>query len=141
VVAGSATKALECGCAKRECEWCGQIWKLLDAIDAYIPTAGPAHRPAVFDGDRGRVHDHGAWDGGDGRVERGVVKVSDEVEIVGLHPQPRRTVATGVEMFRKLLDQGQAGTTWGYAAGDRPGGCGAGAGAGEAWDDHAAHEV
>jgi len=44
-----------------------------------------------------------------GRVERGVVKVGDEVELVGLHPQTRKTVATGVEMFRKLLDQGQAG--------------------------------
>ena len=44
-----------------------------------------------------------------GRVERGVVKVGDDVEIVGLMDEPRKTVVTGVEMFRKLLDQGQAG--------------------------------
>ena len=50
----------------------------------------------------------GRGDGGDGQVERGVVKVGEEVEIVGIHPT-RKTVVTGVEMFRKLLDEGQAG--------------------------------
>jgi elongation factor Tu len=109
VVAGSAVKALECGCAKRECQWCGAIWKLMDAVDSYIPTPDrPIDQPfllAIEDvftiTGRGTVVT--------GRIERGVVKVGDEVEIVGLHPEPRKTVATGVEMFRKLLDQGQAG--------------------------------
>jgi len=109
VVAGSATKALECGCGKRECEHCGPIWKLLDAIDEYIPTPErEIDQPflmAIEDvftiTGRGTVVT--------GRVERGVVTVGDEVELVGLHGEPRKTVATGVEMFRKLLDQGQAG--------------------------------
>jgi elongation factor Tu len=83
--------------------------ELMDAVDAYIPTP---ERPT--DGDflmpvedvfsitgRGTV--------ATGRVERGVLKVQDEVEIVGLADEPRKVVVTGVEMFRKLLDQAQAG--------------------------------
>jgi elongation factor Tu len=109
VISGSATKVLECGCGKRECQWCGAIWKLMDAVDNYIPTPErPIDQPfllAIEDvftiTGRGTVVT--------GRVERGLVKVGDEVEMVGLHPESRRTVATGVEMFRKLLDQGQAG--------------------------------
>jgi len=109
VISGSAIKALECGCGKRECEWCGKIWELMDAVDEYIPTPErPIDQPflmAIEDvftiTGRGTVVT--------GRVERGVVKVGDEVEIVGLHPEPRKTVATGVEMFRKILEQGQAG--------------------------------
>ena len=109
VVAGSAVKALECGCAKRDCQWCGAIWKLMDAVDEHIPTPErPIDQPfllAIEDvftiTGRGTVVT--------GRIERGLVKVGEEVEIVGLHPQPRKTVATGVEMFRKLLEQGQAG--------------------------------
>ncbi len=108
VVSGSATKVLECGCAKRDCQWCGSIWKLMDAVDSYIPMPERAidlpFLMAVEDvftiTGRGTVVT--------GRVERGIVKVGEEVEIVGLHPT-RKTVATGVEMFRKLLDQGQAG--------------------------------
>ncbi len=76
-----------------------------------------------------------------GRVEQGVVKVGDEVEIVGIKAT-RKTVVTGVEMFRKLLDQGQAGDNRGCAAArDRQGRRGARSGAGEAGVDHAAHEV
>jgi elongation factor Tu len=85
------------------------VWKLLDAIDDYIPTPErEIDQPflmAIEDvftiTGRGTVVT--------GRVERGVVKVGDEVEIVGLHGETRKTVATGVEMFRKLMDQGQAG--------------------------------
>jgi len=109
MVVGSATKALECGCGKRECDWCGKIWQLLDAIDDYIPTpARDIDKPFLMPVEdvftitgRGTVVT--------GRVERGQVKVGEEVEIVGLAAEPRRTVATGVEMFRKILDQGQAG--------------------------------
>jgi elongation factor Tu len=109
VVSGSAVKILECGCGKRECETCGSVWKLMDAVDEYIPTPERAidlpFLMAIEDvftiTGRGTVVT--------GRVERGIVKVGDEVELVGLHPEPRKTVATGVEMFRKLLDQGQAG--------------------------------
>jgi len=109
VVSGSAVKALECGCAKRECEWCGQIWKLLDAIDEYIPTPERAIDQPFLMAIEDVFTITGRGTVVTGRVERGVVKVGDEVEIVGLHPESRKTVATGVEMFRKLLDQGQAG--------------------------------
>jgi elongation factor Tu len=108
VIPGSATKALECGCAKRDCQWCGPIWKLMDAVDDYIPMpARPIDLPFLM-----AVEDvftiTGRGTVATGRIERGVIKTGDEVEIVGLHPT-KRTVATGVEMFRKILDQGQAG--------------------------------
>ncbi|ABO48748.1 translation elongation factor 1A (EF-1A/EF-Tu) [Desulforamulus reducens MI-1] len=109
IVAGSGLKALECGCGKRECEWCGKIWELMDNVDAYIPTPERAvDKPFLMPVEdvfsitgRGTV--------ATGRVERGQVKVQDEVEIVGLNEKPRKTVVTGVEMFRKLLDFAQAG--------------------------------
>ncbi len=109
IVAGSALKALECGCGKRDCEWCGKIWELMDAVDSYIPTPErEADKPFLMPVEdvftitgRGTV--------ATGRVERGTVKVSDEVEIVGLREDSRKCVVTGVEMFRKLLDQAQAG--------------------------------
>ncbi|MFZ5899711.1 MAG: elongation factor Tu, partial [Bacillota bacterium] len=109
IVAGSALKALECGCGKRECEWCGPIWKLMDEVDAYIPTPErDVDKPFLMPVEdvfsitgRGTV--------ATGRVERGVVKVGDEVEIVGMTDERKKTVVTGVEMFRKLLDQAQAG--------------------------------
>jgi elongation factor Tu len=108
LVAGSALKILECGCGKKECQWCGAIHKLTDALDSYIPDPKreidkPFLMPVedVFSiSGRGTVVT--------GRVERGVVKVGEEVEIIGLRPTIK-TVVTGVEMFRKLLDQGQAG--------------------------------
>ncbi len=109
VIAGSALRALECGCAKRECEWCGKLWELMDAVDEYIPTpVRDADKPFLMPIEdvfsitgRGTVTT--------GRVERGTVKVGDEVEIVGFAERPRKTVVTGVEMFRKLLDQAVAG--------------------------------
>ena len=109
IVPGSALKALECGCGKRECEWCGKIWNLMDAVDSYIPTPErdtdkpflmPVEDVFTITG-RGTVVT--------GRVERGTLKVGDEVEIVGLAPEKKKTVVTGVEMFRKLLDAAVAG--------------------------------
>jgi len=107
VVAGSALKALECGCG--ECEWCGKIVELMEQVDEYIPTpTREVDKPFLMPVEdvfsitgRGTV--------ATGRVERGTVKVGDEVEIVGLMDKARKTVATGVEMFRKLLDQAEAG--------------------------------
>jgi len=109
IVAGSALKSLECGCGTPECEWCGSIWKLMAEVDAYIPTPErdidkPFLMPVedVFSiTGRGTV--------ATGRVERGVVKVGDEIEIVGMTEERKKSVVTGVEMFRKLLDQAQAG--------------------------------
>lgn len=109
IVAGSGLKALECGCGKRECEWCGKIWQLMDNVDSYIPNPERAvDKPFLMPVEdvfsitgRGTV--------ATGRVERGQVKVQDEIEIVGLTEKPRKSVVTGVEMFRKLLDYAQAG--------------------------------
>jgi elongation factor Tu len=108
-VAGSALKALECGCGERECEWCGKILELMDAVDEYIPTPErDTDKPFLMPIEdvfsitgRGTVVT--------GRIDRGVINVGDEVEIVGMMDQPRKTVCTGVEMFRKLMDQGMAG--------------------------------
>jgi elongation factor Tu len=105
IVIGSALKALE---GDKSDMGEGSIYKLCDALDSYIPLPkraidGPFLMPVedVFSiSGRGTVVT--------GRVERGVVKVGEEIEIVGLKPT-LKTVCTGVEMFRKLLDQGQAG--------------------------------
>ena len=108
VIRGSALKALECGCGKEDCQWCGPIWELLKAVDEYIPEPKremdkPFLMPIedVFSiSGRGTVVT--------GRVERGVIRPGDEVEIVGLRPTVK-TVATSVEMFRKILDEGLPG--------------------------------
>jgi elongation factor Tu len=105
IIIGSALKAME-GDTSEMGE--GAIFKLADALDSYIPEPkraldGPFLMPVedVFSiSGRGTVVT--------GRVERGVIKVGEEIEIVGLRPTTK-TVCTGVEMFRKLLDQGQAG--------------------------------
>ena len=102
---GSALKALE----DPDGEWGDKIMELMDAVDSYIPdpirdTDKPFLMPVedVFTiTGRGTV--------ATGRVERGTLKLNDEVEIVGIHEETRKTVVTGIEMFRKLLDQAQAG--------------------------------
>ncbi|MEK0290936.1 elongation factor Tu [Caldifermentibacillus hisashii] len=104
VIKGSALKALE-----GDAEWEGKILELMEAVDEYIPTPQretdkPFMMPVedVFSiTGRGTV--------ATGRVERGVLKVGDVVEIVGLSEEPKQTTVTGVEMFRKLLDQAEAG--------------------------------
>ena len=104
VVRGSALRALE-----GEAEWAEKIVELFNIIDEYIPqperaTDKPFLMPVedVFSiTGRGTV--------ATGRIERGIVKVQEEVEIVGLSEAPRKVVVTGVEMFKKLLDEGQAG--------------------------------
>ena len=106
VVQGSALKALEAGGEGPEAEC---VQELMDAIDGYIPEPErdidkPFLMPVedVFSiTGRGTV--------ATGRIERGVVKQGEEVEMVGMTDESRKTVVTGVEMFRKLLDQGQAG--------------------------------
>ena len=105
IIQGSALKALEDPMS----EWGDKIMELMDAVDSYIPdperdTDKPFLMPIedVFSiTGRGTV--------ATGRVERGVLHVSDEVEIVGIHEETKKTVVTGVEMFRKLLDEAQAG--------------------------------
>ena len=109
VIVGSALKAGECACGGKDCESCKAIWELVEALDNYIPMPErekdkPFSMPIedVFSiTGRGTVVT--------GRVERGQIKVGDEVEIVGFEEKPRKTVATGVEMFRKLMDYAEAG--------------------------------
>ncbi len=108
IVRVSAVKALECGCGKPECQWCGRILKLMDAVDDFIPLpVRPKDKPFKMPVEdvfsikgRGTVVT--------GRVERGIVKVGDEIEIVGIK-ETRKTVITGVEMFHKLLESGEPG--------------------------------
>jgi len=112
IVKGSALKALEAvqsGANALEHPDCKAIFELMDAVDSYIPTPErDVNKPFLMPVEdvfsitgRGTV--------ATGRVERGTLKVSDTVEIVGLADSPRQTVVTGVEMFRKLLDQAVAG--------------------------------
>jgi elongation factor Tu len=104
VIKGSALQALEGDEEAKK-----SIWELMDAIDNYIPEPVRAiDQPFLM-----AVEDvftiTGRGTVATGRVERGVVKVGDEVEIVGIHDETKKTVVTGVEMFRKLLDEAQAG--------------------------------
>ncbi|MEW6216018.1 MAG: elongation factor Tu, partial [Nitrospirota bacterium] len=109
VVRGSALKVVETGQTSRDGEWSKAIWELVDALDSYIPEPKrdvdkpflmPVEDVFTITG-RGTV--------ATGRIERGVVKVGEEVAIVGFHDEIKKTVVTGVEMFRKTLDQGMAG--------------------------------
>ncbi len=108
IVRVSALKALECGCGKRECEWCGKVLELMDQVDSYVPLpVRPADKPFLMPVEdvfgikgRGTVVT--------GRVDRGIIKAGQEVEIVGMK-ETRKTVCTGVEMFHKTLDEGQPG--------------------------------
>ena len=106
VIKGSALRALE---NPTDAEATACIMELMDAVDSYIPTPERAtDKPFLMPVEdvftitgRGTV--------ATGRVERGVLHVSDEVEIVGLMEEKRKVVVTGIEMFRKLLDEAQAG--------------------------------
>jgi elongation factor Tu len=109
IIKGSALKAMECGCGKDECPTCKPIFDLMKAVDESIPTPkrdiDKPYLMAVEDvfsiTGRGTV--------ATGRIERGIVKVNDNIEIIGMRPEVQKSVVTGVEMFRKLLDEGQAG--------------------------------
>ena len=105
IIQGSALKALE----DPDGEWGDKIMELMDAVDTWIPTPERAtDKPFLMPVEdvfsitgRGTV--------ATGRVERGTLHVSDEVEIIGIHEDIKKTVVTGIEMFRKLLDEAQAG--------------------------------
>jgi len=109
IVKGSALKAMECGCGKAECASCNSILELMNAVDSYIPTpVRDTEKPFLMPIEdifsitgRGTVVT--------GRIERGKVAVGETVDIVGIKPKTLKTVVTGVEMFRKLLDEGVAG--------------------------------
>ncbi len=108
IIRGSALKALECGCGKEDCENCGSIIKLVKTIDEYIPepvreTEKPFLMPVedIFSIEgRGTVVT--------GRIERGKIKLNEEVEIIGLR-NTIKAVVTGIEMFNKNLEEGICG--------------------------------
>ena len=105
IIRGSALEALQ----DPEGPWADKVMELLDAVDTYFPEPErPNDLPFLMP-----VEDvfsiTGRGTGATGRVERGTIKVSEEVEIVGLTDEKRKVVVTGVEMFRKLLDQAEAG--------------------------------
>lgn len=108
IVAGSALKALESDGSRGD-EWGGKVWELMDQVDGYIPEPErpvdktflmPIEDVFTITG-RGTV--------ATGRIERGIIKTGEEVEIVGMAENLRKVTVTGVEMFRKILDEGQAG--------------------------------
>ncbi|MBI4227520.1 MAG: elongation factor Tu [Candidatus Omnitrophica bacterium] len=104
IVRGSALKASE-----GDAQWEQTIVDLMKAVDEFVPTPKrDTDKPFLM-----AVEDVFSITGrgtvGTGRIERGIVKVNDPVEVVGLRPKPTQTVVTGIEMFRKLLDEGQAG--------------------------------
>lgn len=109
IIRGSALKAQQCSCGKEDCPWCSGILELLKAVDDYIPTPKrDTDKPFLLSVEdvfsitgRGTV--------ATGRLERGLVKIGDPAEIVGLAPKVQKTVVTGVEMFRKTMDQAEAG--------------------------------
>jgi elongation factor Tu len=109
IIRGSALKALESEDTSREDEWTKSIWELMDACDSYIPDPErdvdkpflmPIEDVFTITG-RGTVVT--------GRVERGKIHSGDEIEIVGMQEDTRKTVATSLEMFRKILDDAMAG--------------------------------
>ena len=114
IVRGSGLKATEALIAnakiqRGEDKWVDCIWALMDAVDSYIPDPErDIDKPMLM-----AVEDVFSITGrgtvATGRIERGMVKVGEEVELVGLSEAPRKTTVTGVEMFRKLLDHGMAG--------------------------------
>jgi len=109
IVRGSALKAMNCACGKEGCPNCQSIYDLMKACDEFIPQPKrEVDKPFLMSVEdvfsitgRGTV--------ATGRIERGIVKMSEDVDIVGMRPKVQKSVVTGIEMFRKLLDEGQAG--------------------------------
>jgi elongation factor Tu len=108
IVRVSALKALECGCGKRDCPWCGKIWELMDTVDKYIALpVRDRDKPFLMSVEdvfsikgRGTVPT--------GRVERGVINAGNEVEIVGLR-ETKKVVAISLEMFHRTMSTAEAG--------------------------------
>jgi len=108
IIRGSAIQALECGCGKEECPKCGPILQLMKSIDESIPEP----KRAVDEPFLMPVEDVFSIEGrgtvATGRIQRGKIKLNEEIEIIGMK-DTQKTVVTGIEMFNKSLDEGQAG--------------------------------
>jgi len=108
IIRGSALQALECGCGKKDCPKCGPIIELMKSVDENIPEpTRDVDKPFLMP-----IEDIFSIEGrgtvATGRIERGIVKLNEEVEVIGLH-DTQKTVITGIEMFNKSLDEGRAG--------------------------------
>jgi elongation factor Tu len=100
---------MNCGCGKKDCPNCKCVFDLTSTVDAYFPEpARPVDKPFLMP-----VEDVFSIEGrgtvATGRVERGRIKVGEEVELIGLSEEVKKTVVTGVEMFNKTLDEARAG--------------------------------
>lgn len=109
IVKGSALNAMNCACGKDDCPNCKPILDLMKAVDDFIPLPKrDLDKPFLM-----AIEDVFSIEGrgtvGTGRVERGKVKINENIDIVGMKPEITKTVVTGIEMFRKLLDEGLAG--------------------------------
>ncbi len=109
VIRGSALRARDCGCAESSCPNCGPIFRLLEAMDRTIPVPPRAvEKPFLL-----QVEDIHSIKGlgtvVTGRIETGIVRPGDAVEVVGYSPDPLPSVVKSVERFRQILDEGQAG--------------------------------
>jgi len=108
IIRGSALQALECGCGKEDCPKCGPIMELMKSVDENIPEpTRDVDKPFLMP-----IEDIFSIEGrgtvATGRIERGIVKLNEEVEVIGLR-DTQKTVITGIEMFNKSLDEGRAG--------------------------------
>lgn len=109
VVKGSALNAMNCGCGKDECPNCKPILELVNAVDDFIPTPKRETEKTFLMSVEDVFSITGRGTVGTGKIERGIVKMGEEVEIVGMRPKVQKSVVTGIEMFRKILDEGVAG--------------------------------
>jgi elongation factor Tu len=107
IIRGSALNAYECGCAKETCSNCRPVVELVKALDTFPEPKRDIDKPFLMP-----IEDIFSIEGRGtvvtGRIERGIVKLNDEVELVGLKPT-KKTVVTGIEMFNKALEEGRAG--------------------------------
>ena len=104
VIAGSALGALN-----GEPKWVEKVMELMDAVDSYIPLPVRDNEKPFLMPIEDIFSITGRGTVATGRIETGIVKVGDEVQIIGLGEEPKKSVVTGVEMFRKILDEGEAG--------------------------------
>ncbi len=108
IVRGSALKALECGCGKEDCPNCGPVIKLIKTMDDYFPEPKrDVEKPFLMP-----IEDIFSIEGRGtvvtGKIERGIIKLNEPIEIIGLR-DTQKTIVTGIEMFKKSLDEGRAG--------------------------------
>jgi len=108
IIRGSALQAMECGCGKEDCPKCGPILQLMKAVDESIPEPARAIDEPFLMPIEDVFSIEGRGTVATGRIERGKIKLNDEVEIVGIK-DTQKTVVTGIEMFNKSLEEGQAG--------------------------------